>query len=198
MKTAIYARVSTKDRQETENQLKQLRDFAAKQEWHITREYVDRASGKTGEREQLKTMLEAASRREFDVLLFWSLDRLTREGPLATLQCLQRLTAYGVRYRSFTEAYLDSCGAFGDAVVAILGYIARQERIRLSERVLAGLARARAQGRVGGRPLLTDNTKSKVLKLRKQGFSLAQIADQVKISRMSASRIVNQTSTTSA
>lgn len=68
----------------------------------------------------------------------------------------------------------------------------------MEEDVLVGLTRARGQRRVGGRPPLADNTKRKVLKLRKQGLSLAQIADQVKISRMSASRIANQTRTTSA
>src|SRR5580704_16585282 len=106
MRTAIYARVSTKDgRQDTENQLRQLRDFAATQGWTIVHEYVDRASGKHGDREQFQRMFGAASRLEFDVLLFWSLDRLSREGTVETLNHLQRLTSYGVNYRSFTERH---------------------------------------------------------------------------------------------
>ena len=86
-------------------------------------------------------MMTAASRREFDLVLFWSLDRFSREGVLATLQYLQRLTSYGVGWRSFTEQYLDSCGIFRDAVLSILATIAAQERVRISERV-----RRRKQG----------------------------------------------------
>jgi Resolvase, N terminal domain len=71
------------------------------------REYVDHATGKHSDREQFKKMFSAASRREFDVLLFWSLDRLSREGVVETLNHLQRLTDYGLDYRSFTEQYLD-------------------------------------------------------------------------------------------
>src|SRR4051794_23514088 len=137
---AIYGRVSTKDKgQETENQLRQLREFCSKQGWTVVNEYVDRASGKHGEREQFQEMFAAASRREFDIVLFWALDRFSREGVFSTLQYLQRLTACGVGYRSFTEQYLDSCGLFKDAVISILATIAKQERIRLSERTIAGL-----------------------------------------------------------
>lgn len=141
MKVALYARVSTKDKgQDCENQLAQLRDFAAKQGWEVAYEFVDQRSGKNGDRPQFQKMLDAASRHEFGCLLFWSLDRLTREGALATLRYLEQLTSYCVGYRSLTESYLDSVGAFRDAVIAILGCIARQERQRLSERVLAGLS----------------------------------------------------------
>src|SRR5664280_3517851 len=156
MKTAIYARVSTKDgRQDAENQLKQLRTFAATQGWEIVHEYVDRASGKRSDRDQFQKMFTAASKREFDILGFWSLDRLSREGTVQTLNHLQRLTSYGVDYRSFTEQYLDSTGIFKEAVIGILAAVAKQERVRLSERTIAGLERARAQGRVGGRPRLS-------------------------------------------
>jgi DNA invertase Pin-like site-specific DNA recombinase len=153
MKAALYARVSTKDKgQDNENQLEQLRAFAASQGWKVLREYMDRATGKHSDREQFQRLFEAASRREFDVVLFWSLDRFSREGVLETLHHLQRLAQYGVGYRSFTEQYLDSCGIFKDAVLSILATIAKQERIRISERVHAGLAKARKQGRIGGRP----------------------------------------------
>jgi len=94
MRTAIYARVSTKDgRQDTENQLRQLREFAASQGWKVVQEYVDRASGKRSDREEFQKMFAAASKREFDCLLFWSLDRLSREGTVETLNHLQRLTS---------------------------------------------------------------------------------------------------------
>ena len=183
-RAAIYARVSTKDgRQDTENQLRQLRTFAATQDWSIVHEYVDRASGKRGDREQFQKMFSAASRREFDCLLFWSLDRLSREGTVKTLNHLERLNGYGVNYRSFTEQYLDSTGMFKEAVIGILAAVAKQERVRLSERTIAGLQRAKAQGRVGGRPK-TEDTEPKLLmrieRLRSEGHSIRAIAVEVK------------------
>jgi DNA invertase Pin-like site-specific DNA recombinase len=185
---AIYCRVST-EKQEATNQLTQLRAFAATQGWNVVGEYVDTASGKNGDREQFKALFAAASRREFGCLLFWSLDRLSREGVFETLQYLQRLTAYGVGYRSFTEQYLDSCGMFRDAVISILAVIAKQERVRLSERTLAGLARARAQGRVGGRPRVPCDHR-KVLKLHAAGCSLGEIAKSLKLTKTTVYRIV--------
>ena len=125
-RVVLYARVSTRDKgQDVRNQLAQLREFCARQNWTVIHEYVDQASGKSAEkRPQFQDMMAAASRREFDLVLFWSLDRFSREGVLATLQYLQRLTSYGVGWRSFTEQYLDSCGIFRDAVLSILATIA--------------------------------------------------------------------------
>src|ERR1019366_9462647 len=184
MKAAIYARVSTRDgRQDAENQLRQLREFAASQKWTVVHEYVDRASGKRGDREQFQKMFTAAYRREFDCLLFWSLDRLSREGTVETLNHLQRLTGYGVNYRSFTEQYLDSTGMFKEAVIGILAAVAKQERVRLSERTIAGLERAKAQGRVGGRPKAEDaepKLMAKIGRLRSEGHSIRAVAAEVK------------------
>lgn len=73
-------------------------------------------------------MFRAGSQRKFDVLLFWSLDRLSTKGVLETLQHLSRLTGYGVNYRTFAEQYFGSCGIFKDAVISILATIAEQER----------------------------------------------------------------------
>jgi DNA invertase Pin-like site-specific DNA recombinase len=188
VKIAIYSRIST-DKQDNGNQLTQLRAFASTQDWKIKREYVDVASGKSGDREQFKALFTAASRREFELVLFWSLDRFSREGVYETLTYLQTLTQYGVGYRSFTEQYLDSCGMFRDAVISILAVIAKQERVRLSERTLAGLARARAQGRVGGRPRVPCDHR-KVLKLHAAGCSLGEIAKSLKLTKTTVYRIV--------
>ena len=184
MRVALYARVSTKDKQDTENQLRQLRQFAASQHWSIVHEYVDRTSGKRSDREQFQKMFAAASRREFDILLFWSLDRLSREGTVETLNHLQRLTGYGLNYRSFTEQYLDSTGIFKEAVIGILAAVAKQERVRLSERTIAGLERARAQGRIGGRPKAEDDPKvmREFRKLKRAGLSVRRIAEEMKVS----------------
>jgi|SRR5438309_4640266 len=191
MKTAIYARVSTKDKgQDTENQLVQLREFAAKQDWQITREYVDRDTGSKSDREEFQAMFADGSRRKFDLLLFWSLDRLSREGVLETLQHLNRLTSCGVGYRSFTEQYFDSCGIFKDAVISILATIAKQERVRLSERTKAGLAIARSKGRQIGRPRLKVHS-SEITRLRSSGLSLRAIGRELGISEGSVRRLAS-------
>jgi DNA invertase Pin-like site-specific DNA recombinase len=102
------------------------------------------------------------------VLLFWALDRLTREGTLAALQYLERLTSYEVGCKSFTEPYLDSCGTFKDVVISLLATMAKQERLRMGERVRAGLQHARSQGIQLGRPPLRALTCDEVAKLRKE------------------------------
>ena len=121
-------------------------------------------------------------------MLFWSLDRFSREGVLTTLQYLQRLTSYGVGWRSFTEQYLDSCGIFRDAVLSILATIAAQERVRISERVLAGLARARRHGRIGGRPRIIAN-RQRIADMRAAGKTRAEIAAQLGMSTRTVSRL---------
>jgi|ERR1700677_4838825 DNA invertase Pin-like site-specific DNA recombinase len=190
-RVAIYSRVSTKDKgQEVENQLRQLREFCARHGYEVVHEYVDHASGKRSDRDAFKEMFVDASRRVFDTVIFWALDRFSREGVFDTLQHLQRLTSFGVGYRSYTEQYLDSCGLFRDAVVGILAAVAKQERVRLSERTVAGLQRAKAQGRVGGRPKVVCD-RQKVLALRGAGKSLGEIASDLCLSKTSVSRIVS-------
>jgi DNA invertase Pin-like site-specific DNA recombinase len=189
---AIYSRIST-GKQDNQNQLDQLRAFAATQGWRVVHEYIDIATGKNGDREQFQQMFAAVSRREFDLILFWALDRFSREGVLETLQHLQRLTAYGVGYRSYTEQYLDSCGMFRDAVISILAVIAKQERVRLSERTLAGLAVARSRGKIGGRPRI-ECDRGKVIKLRATGCSLAEIGKRMKLTKTTVHRIIGAAS----
>jgi DNA invertase Pin-like site-specific DNA recombinase len=187
-RVALYGRVSTRDKgQDVRNQTDQLREFCQRQGWQIVKEYTDRASGKRGDRTEFQSMFDAASRREFDCLLFWSLDRFSREGVLETLQHLQRLTAYGIAYRSFTENYIDSLGPFRDVVISLLAALARQERIRLSERVVAGLARARKEGRIGGRPKVVVST-NRMRKLADKGLSAVEIGAQLGCSRMTVAR----------
>ncbi|HEV2201944.1 MAG TPA: recombinase family protein [Bryobacteraceae bacterium] len=143
IRVAIYARVSTADgRQDPENQLSELRRFAATQGWDVTDGYVDYESGGRAHRAEFRRMLEDSTQRRFDVLVFWALDRLTREGALETLQYLNRLSSYGVGFRSFTEPYLDSCGIFKDAVIVILGVIAKHERVRITADVGQGQLRS--------------------------------------------------------
>jgi DNA invertase Pin-like site-specific DNA recombinase len=159
--------------------------------WVIAFEYVDQISGKTSERPEFRHMFEDASQRKFDLLLFWSLDRLSREGALETLQHLNRLTGYGVQWRSLTEQYLDSTGMFRDAVISILAVVAKQERLRLSERTRAGLERARREGKTLGRPRVNISADT-VRELREQKLSWAAIAKQLGIARSTAQAYARQ------
>ena len=201
MRVAIYARVSTVDKgQEAENQLLQLREFVAnraRDEWTLTGEYIDQASGKTADRSAFQRLFRDAAERKFDLVLFWSLDRFTREGVLETLQHLDRLTSSGVDWWSFREEYLRSIGPFRDAVLSILATIAKQERVRMSERVRAGLDRARAQGKAIGRPKVIVD-RDRVIQLREQGLSHWQICQEVGISRTSVQRILLESASASS
>jgi len=189
---AIYARVSTLTRgQDVENQLAQLREFAAKMGWTIVHEYIDHVSGGKSDRKAFQQLFTDAAQRRFDLVLFWSLDRFSREGTLQTLQYLQRLTSYGCGWRSFTESYLDSLGPFADVVISLLSTIAKQERIRIRERVAAGLARAAAKGRFPGRPQVKCD-RDKVLALRAAGQSFGQIAKEMSLAKASVARICAQ------
>lgn len=190
---ALYARVSTKDgRQDTENQLGQLREYCRKQGWTIVAEYVDNESGGTSKRPRFQQMFADARARKFDLVLFWALDRFSREGVSATLNHLERLTDAGVNWRSFTEEYLDSCGHFRDAVLAILAVIAKQERIRRSERAKAAIAKLRRKGEADklGRPRTEPSKRDRVFKLHERGWSLRDIAADVGISAATVQRIV--------
>ena len=109
-------------------------------------------------------------------------NRFSREGTLETLQHLQRLTSYGVAFKSFTEQYLDGTGLFRDAIIGILAALAKQERVRLSERVHAGLERAAAQGHIGGRPTVNrkaDPDASVIRRLRDEGQSYSEVAAEL-------------------
>jgi len=188
MKIAIYARVST-EKQDNENQLVQLREFASKQGWNVVAEYVDRESGAKSDRAEFQRMFADASTRKFDLVLFWALDRLSREGVLQTLQHLNRLENHGVGFRSFTEQYFDSCGIFREAVISIMATLAKQERVRRSERTKAGLAIARSRGKKLGRPQLRAN-RADISRLKAQGLSLRAIARQLGIGDGSVRRLL--------
>ena len=121
------------------------------------------------------------AKHRFELLPFWSLDRLTRDGTYKTLTYLRRLSDTGVKSKSYTEQYIDSLGVFGEAIIGVLAAVAAQERIRISERTKAGLASTRAQGTRLGRPLKSVDLR-KARKLREGGMSLREIARRVRVS----------------
>lgn len=183
MRIGIYARVSTSNKnQDTENQLQLLREYCKNMGYIIYNEYVDEKSGGTDNRPAFQEMFNDASMKKFDTLLFWSLDRFSREGVRKTIHHLERLESYGVSFKSYTEQYLDATGVFRDAIISILSCLARQEKVRISERVKAGLEKAKANNRVGGRPSITDEVVSKIQKLKTQGMSNRAIARELNIS----------------
>jgi len=191
MQVAIYARVSTKD-QDNENQLLQLREYCDRQQWVVNTEYLDEASGGSGQRPQFKKLFADAHQKRFDLVLFWSLDRFSREGSRETLNYLNELDSYGVGFKSFTEQYIDSTGLFKDAIIAIIATIAKQERVRRSERTKAGLQKAKASGKRLGKPPIPKSTRDKVKELKTNGLSLRNIAKKTGVSLGSVCNILKR------
>jgi DNA invertase Pin-like site-specific DNA recombinase len=155
VRAGIYARVSTVD-QTCENQLLELRRYAEARGWTPV-EYVDRGvSGAKDRRPALDQLLADAKRRRFDVLVCWRLDRLGRNLRHLIL-LLDELHAVGIGFVTLGEG-IDTTSPTGRLVLHVLGAIAEFERERIRERVVAGLRRARAQGRRLGRPPLHPAT----------------------------------------
>jgi DNA invertase Pin-like site-specific DNA recombinase len=189
MKVAIYTRVSGKsNRQDAASQSLQLIEYCQRQGWDYV-EYTDRMTGTRADRAEFQRMFEDARLKHFDMVLFWALDRFSREGTLQTLQYLQRLDGYGVAWKSFTEQYLDSTGMFRDAVIAILATIAKQEYARLSERVVAGLRRAKREGKVLGRKRIILD-RERIREMHAAGQSVRAIASEIGISKSLVANIV--------
>jgi DNA invertase Pin-like site-specific DNA recombinase len=178
IRAAYYLRVSTEG-QELDNQRSEIEPFIERRGWKLEYTFEDVVSGGKKERDRpgFATMLKAAHQRKFDVLVFWALDRLTREGTRATLNYLQRLESKGVDYVSYQEQWLDSTGPFRDVMISMFATLAKQERARISERTIAGLKVARAKGKRLGRPRLPEETVRAVVSLnRETGMGARRIA----------------------
>jgi DNA invertase Pin-like site-specific DNA recombinase len=179
-RVAIYARVSTEDSgQDPENQLAQLRMWCQSAGHGIAGEYVDTVSGAKGadERHELARMLDDAHKRKFDLVLCWSLDRLSREGLEATIGYLRRLSAAGVAFHSYQEPMLSTDNPLvRDVLLAVMASMAAMERARISERTKAGLQRVRASGRRLGRPDLSGELQGQIRDLAATGASAYRIS----------------------
>ncbi len=180
LRAAIYCRVSTAE-QDLENQIRQIEKLCEGRHWSIVERYQETAGGSRSDRAELRRMLADAHRRKFDVLVFWSLDRLSREGSYKTLGYLHTLSAAGVKWFSLQEPYIDSVGPFGDAIVGFLAAIASNERERLTERTRAGMARAKADGKSCGRPPVIVNLHRLRL-MRHRGKSWPECSKTLKTS----------------
>ena len=186
-RAGLYARVSTNDQQTIPLQIRALREYAVRRGWTIALQLKEVGSG-ASERQLREKLLEAARRREIDVVMVWRLDRWGRSVAdlLATLQELQHL---GVGFVSLTEA-LDLTTPAGRAMAALLAVFAEFEREILRERVRAGLAHARQNGKKLGRPITAELHTDQVRKLYRAGISKAEIARRLEIGRISVRRIL--------
>jgi DNA invertase Pin-like site-specific DNA recombinase len=184
-RVAIYARVSTEDKGQTpDNQLLQLRAWCERMVYPVVREYVEHENGGKGieYRKQLAAMFAGAARREFDLLLVWSLDRFSREGMAATVGHLQRLALNGVAFRSFTEEHLSTENELvRNILLATLSSLAKLEREKISQRTKAGLERARAKGKVLGRPKISDRDRDKLVTALETGDSWHVVSRKTRI-----------------
>ena len=188
-RAGLYARVSTSDQQTIPLQIRALREYAVRRGWTIALQLKEVGSG-ASERQLREKLLESARRREIDVVLVWRLDRWGRSVTdlLATLQELEHL---GVGFVSLTEA-LDLTTPAGRAMAALLAVFAEFEREILRERVRAGLAHARQNGKKLGRPTTAGLHAHQVRNLHRAGVSKAEIARRLQIGRTSVRRILAQ------
>src|SRR5882672_921472 len=186
-RAGLYARVSTNDQQTLPMQSRAMREYAARRGWTIAVNVREVGSGAT-KREAREKLLEAARRREIDVVLVWRLDRWGRSVTdlLATLQELEHL---GVGFVSLTEA-LDLTTPAGRAMAGLLAIFAEFEREILRERTRAGLAHARQSGKRLGRPVTAGLQADKARKLYRAGVSKAEIARRLESGRTSVRRIL--------
>src|SRR5476649_2563421 len=186
-RAGLYARVSTNDQQTIPLQVRALREYAVRRGWTIALQVKEVGSG-ASERQLRERLLEAARRREIDVVLVWRLDRWGRSVTdlLATLQELEHL---GVGFVSLTEA-LDLTTPAGRAMAGLLAVFAEFERDILRERTRAGLAHARENGKRLGRPATAAVHTAEIRKLHRAGVSKSEIARRVQIGRTSVRRIL--------
>ena len=190
LRAGLYARVSTNDQQTLPMQLRALRWYAARRGWSVISQVKEVGSG-ASQRQMREKLIEAARRRDIDVVLVWRLDRRGRSVAdlLATLQELEHL---GVGFVSLTEA-LDLTTPAGRAMAGLLAVFAEFEREILRERVRAGLAYARQNGKRLGRPLTAALKADQVRKLRRSGLSKSEISRRLHIGRTSVRRILSST-----
>jgi len=186
-RAGLYARVSTQDQQTLPMQNRALREYAARRGWTVAMQVRNVGSG-AAQREARERVLEAARRREIDVVLVWRLDRWGRSVTdlLVTLQELEHL---GVGFVSQTEA-LDLTTPAGRAMAGLLSVFAEFEREILRERVRAGLAPARQNGKKLGRPITARLQAGQVRKLYRAGVSKSEIARRLQIGRTSVRRMM--------
>ena len=187
MRVAVYARVSTHDQQTLGMQVGAMMDYVKGRCWKVVQSVEDVGSG-VKERRGREQLLKAARRREIDVVVVWRLDRWGRS-VADLMTTLRELSDLGVGFVSLTEA-LDLTTPTGRAMAGMLAIFAEFEREILRERVKAGIAQARKEGRPHGRPRSAAMKAAEVLRLKLEGLSHSAIARRLDIGRTSVRRIL--------
>jgi DNA invertase Pin-like site-specific DNA recombinase len=181
-RAALYARVSTgEDRQDPETQLRHLREYADRRGFAVAGEYVDTGSGRSGaDRPQYQQLREDARRRAFDVVLVWRYDRFARSTQ-ALIGALKEFEALGVDFISHQEQ-IDTTTPQGEMVFGFMASLAQFESSLISERVKAGMQRAKEEGKHVGRPPIPEDTQAEVERLYTQeDVSINQISERLGI-----------------
>jgi len=179
-RVAVYARVSTSD-QSTDSQLLDLRRYVRERGWHIFNEFCDNGiSGTTDSRPALNELMNDAKKRRFDMVLVWRFDRFARSTKHLIL-ALEEFKNLGIDFVSYQEN-IDTSSPLGSAIFTIISAVAQLERDIISERVKAGLRRAKENGKVIGRPKASISVEE-AHKLRFKGLSLREIGEKIGVSR---------------
>ena len=187
-RAALYLRVSTLD-QHPETQLYDLRQLAQQRGYEIVQEYTDKISGAKAKRPGLDQLLADARHGRFQVVVVWAFDRLARS-VRHFLEVLDELNHLQIEFVSFREN-IDTSGPLGRAMVVIVSAIAELERNLIIERVRAGMRRAKLEGQhIGRRPLDVD--RGAVIRDRRAGHSLSEVARTYRISRALVSKILRE------
>lgn len=140
--------------QEPENQLEPLREFAKSYGWEISAEFIDRSSGSNPNRPEFRKMLQEAALHRFNGIIIWKLDRFSREGISSTLAYIRQLKERHVWVKSMTETWMDtSQEGISELILAVMSWIAAEERRKISDRTKAGIQRLKnIKQWKGGRP----------------------------------------------
>ncbi len=189
---AIYARVSTTNGQTPENQLRELREVATRAGWTVVEEFVDH--GISGAKERAKRpafdrMTRGAARREFDIVMAWSVDRLGRSLQ-DLVSFLADLQACGVDLYLHRQG-VDTTTPGGKALFQMMGVFAEFEREMIRERVNSGLARAKAQGKRLGRPPISSKIEGEIRTARKEGKGILRIAREIGVGSGTVQRVLS-------
>lgn len=190
MKTvAIYARVSTAD-QTSAQQLAILREYCSKAGYEIFEEFIDEGeSAVKSNRPEYLRLLEAARKRQFNIILVYKLDRFSRSLK-ELVNTMAVLKQYGVNFISYSEKDFDTTTATGQLMFHIVSAFAQFERDMISERTKLKLHHLRSQGKVLGRPKKAN--ENRVYELRKKGLSLSQIGREIGCDRSTVSKVLKK------
>ena len=190
-KVAIYTRVSTLD-QNVSNQLLELRDHCSKMGWEVVKEYSDEGLSGTLSREKrpaLNALIKDAYRKKFDSVVCWDISRIGRSMKQLVL-FLSDMKDKGVGICSVRQGF-DTSTSMGEIMYQFVGILSSWEREMIRERTLAGLERAKSEGKTLGRRKVTDDTiTAKIIELRSGKKSIRKIASEVGVSRGTVSNVL--------